>query len=137
VPDRVATMDIVPTVMHQLGGDCPTCEGRPLQTPAAQRPLFSYLMDKDTTTPKMRSVVSDNWKLIRTEHDGQTVEELYNLEMDPQETHDEHAKYARIAADLRALLDQYEAAAGPTPAAETIALPAVERERLRALGYVQ
>jgi arylsulfatase A-like enzyme len=137
VPERVATMDIVPTIMRTLGQTCATCEGLPLQQPTNQRALYSYLMDKDTTQPRIRSVVSDSWKLIRAQRDGTTVEELYNLEMDPQELRNERAKYARIAADLGQLLDAYEKAAGPTPDAETITLDAGERERLRALGYVQ
>ena len=137
VPDAVATMDIVPTVMRQLDRPCETCEGHPLQTPIQDRALFSYLLDKDTPRPRMRSVLSDGWKLIRSDRKGETVEELYNLEMDPGEAHDQRAKYAHIASDLGHLLDTYEAAAGPTPASETISVTAGERERLRALGYVQ
>jgi arylsulfatase A-like enzyme len=139
VSDPVATIDIVPTLLRQIDQPCDSCEGRPLQEAGrdSTRPLFAYLMERDEPRPRMRSVVVDGWKLIRAQRDGVASEELYNLDMDPDEAHDQRPKYARIAADLGQMLDAYEAKAGPTLSADTIDLQPAERERLRALGYVQ
>jgi arylsulfatase A-like enzyme len=140
VEDRVAAIDIVPTVLRLFGERCETCEGRPLQeagTDQGSRPFFSYFMDHDEVRPVMRSVVADGWKLVRMLKNGVENEELYYIDTDPGDSYDLRATYPQVAVRLAGLINDYEAAAGPAPAADTISLRPAELERLKALGYVQ
>ncbi len=140
VEDQVAAIDIVPTVLRTLGAPCATCEGRALQDAAGGdlgRPFFSYFMDHEEVRPTMRSVLEDGWKLVRMEKNGAEREELFNVDMDPFDVNDLRESRPDVALRLARALTDYEATAGPAPAADSIKLKPAELERLRALGYVQ
>jgi arylsulfatase A-like enzyme len=100
-----------------------------------------YSRAKDLSDPRWRArmsrvrraVIDWPWKLIESS-DG--THELYDLEADPDETHDRMADAPEVAARLRAhLRERLQDAPGETalPAAPT----AEEMEALRALGYVE
>ena len=140
VRQPVDAIDIMPTIMRQLGEPCADCEGRPLQeaTTLTPRPSYAYLMAKREVRPVIRSVTDDGWKLILTEQkDGRVIEQLYHVAADPEEQNDQRLARADIAGRLAHLLETYEAEAGPTPTADTIELTPAETQRLRALGYVE
>ncbi|HKA03090.1 MAG TPA: sulfatase-like hydrolase/transferase, partial [Acidimicrobiales bacterium] len=141
VSERVGGIDIMPTVLRQLGQGCATCEGRPLQTigigDGESPPLFTYLMGKDELRPMIRAVTAHGWKLIQTRRPNDASDKLFNVDRDPKEADDELVQHNDIAAYLAGLLDTYEAKAGPTLVAQAITLKPAETERLRALGYVQ
>jgi arylsulfatase A-like enzyme len=134
----VATIDIVPTILRVLGGQCTDCEGQPLQDAqtAQARPVFAYVMDRDNVRPIMRSVVDGGWKLIQRLDGAAMREELYRLDGDPKETRDLRAAHPEVAARLQHLLQRYETAAGPAPEADRIAIDESDIELLQALGYV-
>lgn len=138
VRDRVATVDIVPTILRALGDACEACDGRPLQerTPGSAEPIFSYLMDRHEVRPIIRSVVLGSWKLIRTDKDGAMTEELFDLEADPREIRDLRSAHPEVAARLGELITAYEAKAGPAPAAQAMTIQGADADRLRALGYI-
>jgi arylsulfatase A-like enzyme len=147
VTESVAAIDVVPTILALLDADRGDCEGRSLvdaETGAesdaredGSRPLFTYEMEAAEVVPAMKGVLVDGWKLVLTTEDGKTVEELYHVAADPQDTRDLRESHPEVASRLRGLLDDYEAAAGPVRAAETLELAPAELERLRALGYVE
>lgn len=137
VNDPVASIDIAPTIMRELGGTCADCEGRALQDIDPSRPHIAYLMAHDEIRPLIKSVAADGWKLIQGDKDGRDVEQLFNVAVDPKELTDERATHPEVVARLEGLLQSYEKTAGPPPTAEKIELKPEETQRLRALGYVQ
>ena len=139
VDEPVASIDIMPTILRALGQGCPTCEGHPLQEAgrASAPPRFAYLMGHNEVKPVIRCVVAEGWKLILADKEGLPREQLFRLDADPTEANDQRAAHPEVATRLAALLDGYEAAAGPTVSSESIKLQPAETQRLRALGYVQ
>ena len=139
VDDWVATVDIVPTIMHEVGGSCDGCDGRPLQdlVRGGERPIFAYTMARDVVRPVMRSVVAGGWKLIQVERHGVMREELFHVASDPRELHDVGRQHPDIVAGLRRTLESYEATAAPAPTPEVITIQGADAERLKALGYIQ
>jgi arylsulfatase A-like enzyme len=139
VTDWVATFDIMPTILRQLGLPCADCEGQALQdlVPGSSRPILAYLMDREEVRPVLRGIVVDGWKYIHSTRKGVETEELYHVDTDPVDAHDQRQAHPEIAARLAQALASYEAAAGPPPVADSLTLPADEVGRLKALGYVQ
>jgi arylsulfatase len=139
VMDWVATFDIMPTILRELGLSCSECEGQALQdlVPGSSRPILAYLMDREEVRPVLRGIVVDGWKYIHSTRKDVTTEELYHIDSDPVDAHNLRHAHPEIAVRLAQALASYEAAAGPPPAAESLTLPADEVGRLKALGYVQ
>jgi len=138
VDAAVSTLDLVPTILRLLGQRCEACDGMPLQQAGAPgRALFAYEMDDREVRPVRRGAIEGRWKLVRTSRDGAEREELFDIETDPGELHDLRLRYPEVAARLGALLRDYEAAAGPPPEPEPVALDPAASERLRELGYLR
>jgi arylsulfatase len=139
VTDWVATFDIMPTILRELGLPCTSCEGHALQdlVPGGSRPILSYLMEREEVRPELRGIVMDGWKLIRASRNGVETEELYHVDADPADAHDLRQAHPEIAVRLSQALEAYELAAGPPPSPDSLTLPASEVGRLKALGYVQ
>jgi arylsulfatase A-like enzyme len=157
VEDWVSLVDVAPTVI-ELAGIEPTpevvrqLEGRSLVPilrggPLSPRPVFaesgqSYFPDlvrgrvRFDIAGRFRTVVDGNWKLIWTpgkSGDAPGDFELYDLSVDPLESHDRYAAEPDEAARLtRLLFDWVRDADAPlgTPSAEDL-------DQLRALGYIE
>jgi arylsulfatase A-like enzyme/predicted Zn-dependent protease len=139
VPSRVATIDVLPTVMGLLGfGVNPALLGRDLRPLMTARgvpsdPLYgeSLFGRLNCHWASLRSWVKDDWKLIVG-----SQPELYNLAQDPQENHDlaraEPERVTRMTEELQRALQRIAPEgdrAQPNPAT------AEQEERLRSLGY--
>jgi len=139
VPQRVATIDVLPTVMGLLGfGVDPALLGRDLRPLMAARrapsdPLYgeSLFGRLNCHWASLRSWVKDDWKLIVG-----SQPELYNLAQDPQENNDlaraEPERVTRMTEELQRALQRI--APGGDRAQPNPATPEQE-ERLRSLGY--
>jgi arylsulfatase A-like enzyme/Tfp pilus assembly protein PilF len=139
VPTRVATIDVLPTVMGVLGFQSdpallgrdlrPLMEGRAVPgDPLYQESLFGRLNCHWAT---LRGWVKDDWKLIN----GATPE-LYNLAEDPGETRDlaaaEPERVRRMTEELQRAMTRL---APGGDRAQVVAVTAEQEERLRSLGY--
>jgi arylsulfatase A-like enzyme/Flp pilus assembly protein TadD len=141
VDETVALIDIVPTVLAQLGIPPPEdLHGEDLTPHIAGKSTAGkerYVYSESHTATRygcssLLGIETSAWKYIQT-----SKPELYNLALDPGETHnlvDEHAEHARALQDmLRALLAEHhrdrrdEAVATVDPQ---------QLARLQALGYV-
>ncbi len=139
----VSLIDIVPTVLSQVGAEIPKeVQGVDLSPWLAgrgagggARPLYA-----ETVTPtryygtsSLLAVVVDGWKYIET-----TRPELYDLRSDPQEAVNLLEREPARAEALGKTLVGILAAAGraPGPAPESAALDEASRQRLAALGYL-
>jgi len=86
-------------------------------------------------TIRMRSLLSDDWKLIETLIPFQRVE-LYNVRVDSLELRDLAEDEPQVTAELRERMEELirsYPAAGP----EVVRLSEEEIEKLRALGYIK
>ncbi len=139
VNNWVASIDIVPSILRQLGLDCDSCEGQPLKDTIDEEPepIFTYMMDSEEIRPLKKGVVMNGWKLVRTVYENYTTDELFNIDIDPFDQNDSSEEYPEITNMLARLLDGYEAAAGPAIQSDVIELHPSEEERLRSLGYVE
>lgn len=128
------SVDVAPTLLALAGADDGGLPGVDLRRPRRDRALFSGSFSWWT-------VVDDGWKGLFFTDGG---ERLYHLAEDPGEERELSAsrpeEVARLRARLDEMLDWSEAtrqrlAAGATEAESE--LTREERERLRALGYLQ
>ncbi|MEA2062408.1 MAG: sulfatase [Gemmatimonadota bacterium] len=92
----------------------------------------------------LTALFRDNWKLIHLleDRDEQVQYRFYDLETDPQEADDLFGKYGPEQGGQNNMLDllgvfEDTIATGVTSAKDQPDVPAEERERLRALGYVK
>lgn len=139
----VSLIDIVPTVLSQVGAPLPKeVQGVDLSpwlagqgAGARARPLYA-----ETVTPthyyganSLLGVIADGWKYIET-----TRPELYDLRTDPAEAVNLLDREPQRADALGRTLVSILAAAGraPGPAPEPAALDEASRQRLAALGYL-
>ena len=140
----VNTVDIAPTLTQACGfpsADSTSFQGRSLlpllRSAASNAPREGYTESLYPRTSfgwhSLHGIETDRYHYIEAPH-----EELYDLTLDPGETHNLAAEKPSIAASLRenlhALEARYAHPAGPTPAA-----PSIDMEKLRelrALGYV-
>ena len=139
VRGRVATIDVVPTVLGLLGLSPdrrlvgrdlrPLLEGRPIaQDPVYGESLFGRL---NCRWAALRSWVRDDWKLI-----AGSEPELYNLADDPGEQRNlavaESDRVARMTGELQRVMERL---APGGDRAQPRAVSAEQEERLRSLGY--
>jgi arylsulfatase A-like enzyme len=108
--------------------------------PHAERALFAMRREVAGSDRRMRAVVRDGWKYIRTEpapgRDESVREELYDLRGDGGERVDRAASEPeRRAAMYQQWLAFERAAPRWEPAAATLELSPGQAERLRTLGY--
>ncbi len=131
----VSTADVFPTVLELAGVPLPPglpAGRRSLLAGSAPPAVFAETRRLNT----LQTVVAGGWKLIRNPETGRAA--LFDLAADPGERVDlaarEPARVARLTAALRAWSRATERRrSGP---AAVPALSEAERERLRALGYV-
>lgn len=131
-----ASIDIAPTVLRAAGLDPGDLPGVPLQTLSDPRPMYVY--------GGSRAVIDGRWKIITS---GDLTRCLFtgDIEADPEESTDLTAKHPEVFQELRGIarrltdLDRHlrarHAVAEQTGEAPT--LTEAEREKLRALGYLQ
>jgi arylsulfatase A-like enzyme/Tfp pilus assembly protein PilF len=139
VPDRVGTVDVLPTALRLLGVEPPAgLSGRDLGPALAGRalapqPLYSESLfgRLNCRWAALRGITDGDWKLVR----GATSE-LFDLAADPSESKDRSAsepeRLARLETVLAAAL-RTMAPAGDT--ARPVAIAPEQEERLRSLGY--
>ncbi len=165
----VAHVDLLPTILELLAIPAPAwSEGRSLvglvtgrdpESAFADRALFSETRSKSALAAERRMigfaapafmVRQGSRKLLRyPDAAGGFRYELYDVAADPGEQRDLHATEGEAAAELRALLDGYEAAgqahreridasAGVRGEPQEAApLDPSQEEKLRALGYLE
>jgi len=169
VATPVSLLDLTPTILDWLGLPAPDgMMGRSFAAAArgpnsveasSDRPIFS-----ETWTPLMTRMTPDGIKSERREHPAYAVRkdgrklirrgpaaarryQYYDLRRDPDEREDLYARDPEAAADLRALLDGYEASMVEMREARAAAddssdvppgpVDPERLEKLRALGYIE
>ncbi|MEE9562663.1 MAG: sulfatase [Thermoanaerobaculia bacterium] len=140
IDTRVSNMDVAPTVLTAAGLDAPEAFlGRPLQ------PVWSGEETKDREVVAERNnsmaLFSGPYKYYKRERWGGTTGELYDLSTDPTEQRDISLENPEVFRRLRSRLEEVErdlrlrALDHEQPESEH--LTEDEKERLRALGYLQ
>ena len=139
VPDRVASVDVLPTVLRLLGAKppheltgrdlVPAFEGQRLEPKGIySESLFGRL---NCRWASLRGWTHGDWKLIQG-----TEPELYNLTEDPGEKRDrakdEPERLERMRTALHAALGRM---APGGDSARTVKISPEQEERLRSLGY--
>jgi arylsulfatase A-like enzyme len=142
--ELVRSIDIAPTILYATGSDVPfTMQGQDilpdsLNIVAGQEFVFS---EEDLEGNILQSVRGHEWKLIVSNEGnprGTAPEELYNLGSDPAEETNISSGERAIVDSLRSYaLDTSTFALEVSVEAEEREHSDVERERLKALGYVQ
>lgn len=147
--DRPASLvDVLPTLRQLVGAPAdPRAAGRSLVAawkpdgePGAARALFAMRREVAGRDRRMRAVIRDGWKYIRTEPaaegGGEVRQELYDLRSDRRERQDRCASEpARCAALHQQWLAFDRAAPRWQPEPATLEVSPAQAERLRALGY--
>ena len=149
VDDYVGLIDVVPTLLAQLGLPVPDgLEGQAIdlagQRPIAARPVFSETLnnqphfDAAAPTVERRSVIVAGRKLIVDAKANTT--RLFDLATDPAERRDlaaEHkAEADRLGVQLQQWLRDVEQKRATTPAPDGHEFSPEEYKRLKDLGYV-
>jgi arylsulfatase A-like enzyme len=145
ITDPVSLVDVVPTLRTIVGVEASFEEQgavvSPVQerNPAAEgRPLFGHVRRVLSRGGNTRySVVVDSWKLIRSTGDEEKSE-LFDLGVDPAENNNLLGIFPERAQLMQDLLDEYEESSTSYASTEVrTTIDDAERERLRALGYVE
>jgi arylsulfatase A-like enzyme len=141
VEEPVRHVDLATTIYDFLGLDAPPGRGRSLRPllsdhKAERRPVVSMTFPP-TAAHDRRSLILGRFKYIFTEI-GQ-VEEFYDVEADPDETHDLAAEEPDRVAQMRSRLHLLlEPLAGVgVEAVQPVELSEEERSQLKALGYLR
>jgi arylsulfatase A-like enzyme len=136
----VEHVDLMPTLLALAGATAPgTVQGRDLSGVMRGGRGDRSAVAFGTSTmgaPGLYSVRSTTHKLLFDAFSGKA--QLFDLRQDPAERRDVSAEQPQIARELRDRLTAHlrESVAGGTLEARTIALPAEDRARLEALGYL-
>jgi arylsulfatase A-like enzyme/Flp pilus assembly protein TadD len=136
VDDRVAaTVDLLPTILDLLGESAPSCDGISLLRPTARADRAVYL---ETLAPRLNHGWSELFGL-RT-HGAKYIRaptpEYYDLQADPDESHNLLPANASQGETLRRQLDERLAEMNATTGTPTLAPDEETRRQLQALGYV-
>jgi arylsulfatase A-like enzyme len=108
----------------------------------AERHLAPVAMGEDKNPTESWAMVDGDWKLIRNgiRPEGRPEFELYDHRDDPLNLHDVAAEHPEIVKEMATKLEAWHEkalAARVAPDEGSAELSPEERERLRALGYVQ
>jgi len=133
----VSTLDVVPTVLEQLGIEPVglVLQGRSLLEPAEERAVSASARAVTGEELRWRSLRTRRFALLE---DGRTGEAaLYDRRTDPGEARNVAERHPDVVARLRdALRRVAEADAARGATARPTPLPARSEEELRALGYI-
>jgi arylsulfatase len=144
VRDELASgLDVAPTLLRLVTLDVPTpMEGHDLLagTPPRRNLVVETLLDFQI------ALVDGQWKLVRTLRDYYATTrfhreagavELYDLAADPGERSNLATAQPERAAAMGATLDAWQATHGVRGDVPVLVVPPADRQRLRALGYVE
>lgn len=148
VSGRASLMDIFPTVTEVVGVDpgleidgrslIPLIRGRADPETAAARSMLFHTEWQHRGIA--RAILSGRYKLIEIEKNYEKLENvlrLYDIESDPLESTDLSAEMPEVVRRLQDEMHGGFAEYGyPLPAVEQHTLSAEEKEKLRALGYI-
>jgi arylsulfatase A-like enzyme len=159
VKETVENLDIMPTLLDVsqlplpekaqgqsllplLAGRAPAKLGWTARPAFAERHLAPVAMEEDKNPTESWAIVDGDWKLIRNgiRPAGRPEFELYDHRKDPINLHDVAAEHPDVVKRLAAQLEawhQKALAARVKPDEGKAELSSEERDRLRALGYVQ
>ena len=141
VPDRVSTLDVLPTVFGRLGlPPNPQWQGRDLFAPGralSKEDLFAATRGADARLKIDAEMVSaGKWKLIRDANTGN--EQLFDTDADRDEQHDRAADDANVARELAQTLESRQKVDREHPLksrANAAPLDAESLEKIKAIGY--
>ena len=159
VKNTVENLDLMPTLLDLsqlplpkeaqgqsllplLAGQDPAKLGWTSRPAFAERHLAPVAMEEDKQPTESWAIVDGEWKLIKNgiRPAGRPEFELYDHRKDPINLHDVAAEHPEVVKRLAGQLDawhQKALAARVKPDAGTAEVTSEERERLRALGYLQ
>ncbi len=157
VTETVRHVDLMPTLLHAVGGDPGTAPAwgddvdvetalltgvdlwPVLETGAPAGPALPVLAELDAGGHEGRALRVDDWKLIRARFASERLSMLYDPVADPFERRDLAGERPDVVDSLSAILDRTLTTLRSLRLAEdvdeTTIDPAME-ERLRALGYI-
>jgi arylsulfatase A-like enzyme len=138
LPELAQGQSLVPLLARQE----PATLGWTSRPAFAERHLAPVADEQDKQPTESWAMVDGDWKLIRNgiRPAGRPEFELYDHRKDPLNLHDVAAEHPEVVKRLAAKLEawhQKALAARVTPETGSAQLSPEERERLRALGYVQ
>jgi arylsulfatase A-like enzyme len=149
----VSLVDLTPTVLSYAGIAPPTSmEGfdlRVLWTGGDRAPLDARTLFHESGwgatshgivalrpfAPKTHAIRRGRYKLYYSNRDEPNYA-LFDLEADPDETRDVTAEHPELAAELRRILDERDAAVQARQQGPTVKLDPEEEARLKSLGYL-
>lgn len=134
----VQTLDLFPTLLAAAGLEPPASDGVDLRELTGDQKTGRRVAISEHAVNLGVSVRTPEFRLYRSEGNYQVPDGtyLYDLREDPQETTDVADRHPEVVTELEALLDRWQADVD-APAAPASEVSEEERERLRALGYVQ
>lgn len=134
--DLVSLLDVLPTVLAQLGLEPPDeLRGRDLLAPGASEGASTvYFASRQEPEGARFGIVADGFKYLVAERRGRRDERLFALDDESKDLARTQPERAReLAARLGSLRDEL----APPGAGRKRRLAPEERERLRALGYAE
>ena len=139
VTGLVRHVDIVPTVLRELGLKGPGLPGCALQ-PAVEAGtsdivvayLEAYQPFEEFGWSPSFALRTQNWKFIQS-----PIPELYDLPQDPAERNNLYAARGAVVRRLQHRLEKWQQRMTPVAGSRPVQLDPAEREALEALGYLQ
>jgi arylsulfatase A-like enzyme len=145
----VQTIDLMPTLLELSGLPIPEgAQGRSLVPLLAEgaggwnQPAITELPSRRDTrqTAEMTALISEGWKLIRTDDDRGTRYELYDHREDPLNLQNLSGERRDVVERLAEQVKRFRASSAAARLGDSAApqeMDSADLERLRSLGYVQ
>jgi arylsulfatase A-like enzyme len=149
---NVSNMDILPTVRNYLGIESKEIEEGFDLTPLIRgeskkryknRYIFTHLLYRDKNGPRVifRAAVYKDWKYIFYENvSNRNIyrKELYNIDLDPRETHNRLGKNGQVAIQLFSRFMDFERKSRKfIQQTKNVSLTHQQEQELKTLGYVE